>query len=157
MRYFVGKHYHTLDAKGRLSIPSKFRKATGEVLILTRGLDGCLFLYPMERWLRFVDELMTLPATAENPRYFMREVATNANEVTVDSHGRIIVPAELRELAGLEREVVVAGVFDHIEIWNPTKFDEYRAGFGRSFEQVSETLHKIPATKPDDGEEAGKA
>ncbi len=145
MSSFLGKHRHTLDAKGRLSIPSKFRKATGEVFVVTRGLDGCLFLYPMDEWRRLEADLRTLRSTSENPRFFMREIAANASEVTVDSHGRVVIPSELRELAHLDGEVLVVGAFDRIEIWNPERHGTYREGFGLSFEEVSETLWDGPA------------
>jgi len=155
MKYFLGKYYHTLDAKGRLSIPSKFRKATGEVLYLTRGLDRCLFLFPEEEWESFVQELMTLQPTSGDARFFMREIASNATDVSVDSHGRITIPPELRELAGLEGEVLVVGAFDRIEIWNPKRFKSYEDGFGVSFEEVGETLWEKPKKKTQDktGEE----
>jgi len=155
MKHFLGKHYHTLDAKGRLSIPSKFRKATGEILYVTRGLDRCLFLFPEEQWERFVGELMTLQPTSGDARFFMREIASNASDVTVDSHGRITIPPELRELAGLEGEVLVIGAFDRIEIWNPERFRKYRKGFGLSFEEVGETLWEKPRKKTGD-EEGGE-
>ncbi len=151
MKYFLGKYYHTLDGKGRLSIPSKFRKATGEVLYLTRGLDRCLFLFPEEQWESFVQELMTLQPTSGDARFFMREIASNATDVAVDSHGRITVPPELRELAGLEGEVLVIGAFDRIEIWNPGRFKSYGDGFGLSFEEVGETLWEKPRKRPQDG------
>jgi MraZ protein len=138
--HFLGTHRHTLDAKGRLSIPAKFRKATGEVFVVTRGLDDCLFLYPMEAWTKFVEDLMSLRSTSENPRFFMREVAARASEVSVDSHGRIMIPPELRELAGLNRDVLVIGAFERIEIWDPERHEKYREGFGLSFEEAAETL-----------------
>jgi MraZ protein len=144
MKYFLGKYYHTLDAKGRLSIPSKFRKATGEVLYLTRGLDRCLFLFPEEEWESFVGQLMTLQPTSGDARFFMREIASNASDVSVDGHGRITIPQELRDLAGLDGEVLVIGAFDRIEIWNPERFRTYREGFGLSFEEVGETLWEKP-------------
>jgi MraZ protein len=144
MKYFLGKYYHTLDAKHRLSIPSRFRKATGETLYLCRGLDRCLFLFPEEQWERFVSELMTLQLTSADARYFYRAIAPNAIDVTVDGHGRISIPPDLCELADLGGEVLVIGAFDHIEIWNPERFKSYGEDSDLSFEEVAETLWEKP-------------
>ena len=97
MTSFLGTHRHTVDAKGRLSIPSKFRKATGDVFIVTRGLDGCLFLYPKEEWDLIAQKVRSLEWTEDDPRFFAREFAAYAHEMTVDSHGRVMIPQELRD------------------------------------------------------------
>lgn len=150
MTTFLGKHKHTIDAKGRLSIPSKFRKATGEVFVLTLGLDKCLFFYPADEWRNVVKELRTLRFTNRKTRFFTRQIASHACEVTVDGHGRIMVPQELRDLAGLEKDVLVVGAVERIEIWNPDEYAKYNNEFGLTYEQVAETLWEEPETAHDD-------
>jgi len=150
---FLGTYRHTLDSKGRLSIPSKFRKATGEVFVLTLGLDGCLFFYPTEEWKRVQKKLGALSFTSRKTRFFTREIAAHASEVAVDGHGRIVVPQELRELAGLEKDVLVIGAIERIEIWSPERYREYRDGFGMTYEEVAETLWDNPSDTTNDGGE----
>lgn len=140
MASFLGSHRHTLDAKGRLSIPSKFRKAAGDTFVLTLGLDRCLFLFPEAEWRRLERDLRALKFTSKDARFFKREMAANACVVVVDNHGRIVVPAELREQLGLERDVLVIGAFERIEIWSPEGYEQYRSGFGMSYEDVAEML-----------------
>ncbi len=153
MNSFLGTYRHTLDSKGRLSIPSKFRKATGEVFVLTLGLDGCLFFYPTDEWKRVQKKLGSLSFTSRKTRFFTREIAAHACEVTVDGHGRIIVPQELRELAGLEKDILVIGAIERIEIWSPERYREYKDGFGMTYEEVAETLWDNPSDDVNDGGE----
>jgi MraZ protein len=144
MTSFLGRYTHTLDAKGRLSIPSKFRKATGEIFVLTLGLDGCLFFYPREEWQRVESELRGLSFTSRKTRFFKREIASRADEVSVDKHGRIVIPQELRELVGLEKDVLVIGAIERVEFWDPKRHQKYKEEFGLSYEEVAETLWENP-------------
>ncbi len=153
MANFLGKHIHSLDSKGRVSIPSKFRRATGEVFIVTRGLDGCLFLYPRDEWEGVIAKFRSLEWTDDDPRFFSREFTAFASEVIVDSHGRIVIPQELREIAGLEGEALFIGAIDRIEIWHPTSYHEYRKGYKHTLEEASRRLYKGPQPPgPDEGE-----
>ena len=140
MTSFLGTYTHTLDSKGRLSIPSKFRKATGEIFVLTLGLDGCLFFYPQDEWRRVESKLRSLPFTSGRSRFFTREIASQACEVSVDSHGRIVIPQSLRELTGLRKDVLVIGAIERVEFWDPERHRKYKAEFGLSYEEVAETL-----------------
>ncbi len=150
MASFLGTHRHTIDSKGRLSIPSKFRKATGEVFVVTRGLDGCLFLYPKDEWGRLEEKLRSLEWTEDDPRYFTREIAAFASEVTVDGHGRVVIPQELRDLVEIEIEVLVIGAFERIELWDPDNYRVYREGYAHSLEQASARLYgKTPSAEVD--------
>jgi len=142
VRRFLGTYYHTIDAKGRLSIPSVFRRAAGQTLMLSRWHEGCLCLWPMEEWERYAEKLLALHQESSDPRYYMRALALYAAEVKVDTHGRIMIPEYLREFAALERDVVVGGVFNHIEIWNPDRLAKYLDGGKRSFEESSERLYE---------------
>ena len=121
---FMGEYNHTIDAKGRLIIPAKFREALGEEFILTRGLDGCLSIYPMDEWKSFEEKLKALPLTDKNARAFLRFFVAGATSCELDRQGRILVPSTLREFAGLEKEVVLTGSLTRIEIWSKEKWLE---------------------------------
>ena len=97
---FMGEYRHTVDPKGRLIVPSKFRELLGTEFVVTRGLDGCLFVYPMDSWTAYVDKLKKLPLTDKNARLFMRFLIAGANTCELDKQGRILLPATLREFAG---------------------------------------------------------
>ena len=121
----MGEYNHTIDAKGRLIIPAKFREQLGEEFVITKGMDGCLFVYPFEAWQEFEDKLKALPLTVnKEARKFSRFFLAGAATVELDKQGRALVPATLREFAGLDKEVVLAGVLDRIEIWDKDKWHE---------------------------------
>ncbi len=120
---FMGEYNHTIDPKGRLIIPSKFREALGDTFVVTKGLDGCLFVYDNEEWAAFEEKLKSLPLTNKDARKFVRFFLAGAAEAEVDKQGRILVPNVLREFAGLDKEVVLIGVASRIEIWSRERFD----------------------------------
>ena len=119
----MGEYNHTIDAKGRLIIPSKFRELLGEEFVLTRGLDGCLYIYPMDEWESFEMKLRSLPLTNKNARTFTRFFVAGATNCELDKQGRILLPAHLREFAGLEKDVVLVGVGSRVEIWSKDKWE----------------------------------
>ena len=121
---FMGEYNHIIDAKGRLIIPAKFRELLGEEFVLTKGLDGCLFIYPMDEWNAFEEKLRALPLTNKNARTFSRFFVAGATSCELDKQGRILVPATLREFAGLEKDVVLTGNINRIEIWSKEKWNE---------------------------------
>ena len=121
---FMGEYNHIIDAKGRLIIPARFRELLGEEFILTKGLDGCLSIYPMDAWEAFETKLRALPRTNKNARTFTRFFVAGATNCELDRQGRILVPQTLREFAGLEKEVVLTGNLDRIEIWSKEKWSE---------------------------------
>ena len=121
---FMGEYNHIIDAKGRLIIPARFRELLGEEFILTKGLDGCLSIYPMDAWEAFETKLRALPLTNKNARTFTRFFVAGATNCELDKQGRILVPQTLREFAGLEKEVVLTGNLDRIEIWSKAKWSE---------------------------------
>ena len=121
---FMGEYRHTVDPKGRLIVPSKFRELLGTEFVVTRGLDGCLFVYPMDSWTAYVDKLKKLPLTDKNARLFMRFLIAGANTCELDKQGRALIPAKLREYAGLAKETVFVGVLSKIEIWSKERWDE---------------------------------
>ena len=118
---FMGEYSHTIDTKGRLIIPSKFREELGDEFVLTKGLDGCLSIYPMEQWKIFEQKLDALRLSNNTARKFSRFFVAGA---TLDRQGRILVPATLREFAGLEKDVVLTGNLNRIEVWSKAKWSE---------------------------------
>jgi MraZ protein len=124
---FMGEYNHTVDTKGRLIIPSKFRELLGEEFIVTKGLDGCLFVFPQNEWNAFEEKLRTLPLTQKGARQFTRFFVAGATPCELDKQGRILLPATLREFAGLDKDVVLAGMLNRIEIWSKAKWTENNA------------------------------
>ena len=121
---FMGEYNHTIDAKGRLIIPSKFRELLGEEFVLTKGLDGCLSIYPMDEWKAFEEKLRALPLTNKNARTFTRFFVAGATNCELDKQGRSLGPQTLREFAGLEKDVVLTGNLNRIEVWSKEKWSE---------------------------------
>ena len=115
---FMGEYNHSIDAKGRLISPARFRELLGEEFILTKGLDGCLSVYPMDEWKAFEEKLRALPLTNKNARTFTRFFVAGATNCELDKQGRILVPQTLREFAGLDKDVVLTGNLNRIEIWS---------------------------------------
>jgi MraZ protein len=120
---FMGEYIHTIDAKGRIIVPSKFREDLGEEFVITLGLDGCLFAYPNSEWQTFIEKLKTLPGTKE-ARQLQRYFMAGAAECQVDKQGRILIPIRLRESANLEKDIVFVGVLNKIEIWDKERWDK---------------------------------
>ncbi|MDD7403014.1 MAG: division/cell wall cluster transcriptional repressor MraZ [Butyribacter sp.] len=120
---FMGQYEHSIDAKGRTIIPVKYRDDLGETFVVTRGLDGCLFLYPQNEWQNFVDKLQQLPSN-QNTRKIQRQFLSKAMEVTLDKQGRILIPALLRKEAALEKEIAFVGMMNRVEVWDKTRLME---------------------------------
>ena len=121
---FMGEYNHTIDAKGRLIIPSRFRELLGEEFVLTRGLDGCLSIYPMDEWVAFEEKLRALPLTNKDARTFSRFFVAGATTCQLDKQGRILVPQTLRQFAGLDKDVVLTGNLNRIEVWSKEKWSD---------------------------------
>lgn len=119
---FMGQYEHTIDAKGRTIIPAKYREGLGETFIITRGLDGCLYLYPSDAWQEFADKLLSLPSTLQN-RKIQRQFLSKAMEVSLDKQGRILVPALHREMADLEKDVIFVGMMNRVELWDKARYN----------------------------------
>lgn len=124
---FLGRYNHTLDAKGRLAIPARFRDAVADGLVLTRGIDRCLALYPLDAWRPLAEKVSALPISDPDARNFRRLVFAEAADLALDAQGRILVPPELRRYAGLEREALVVGMDTAIEIWSPERWQAVEA------------------------------
>ena len=115
---FMGRYNHTIDPKGRLSIPSKYREVLGDEIVVSKGMDGSLYVYANDDWKVFEGKLASLPLMSEEARQFARFFLSGAQPVTVDKQGRILMPQDLRDFAGLEKDVVLAGMGSRIEIWS---------------------------------------
>lgn len=122
---FLGEYQHSIDAKGRMIVPARFREDLGVRFIVTKGLDHCLFAYPQEEWKIFENKLKQLPLTNAGARKFVRFFFSGAIECELDNQGRIVLPQNLREYAGLQKEVVSIGVNNRVEIWNKESWKAY--------------------------------
>ncbi len=140
---FIGQYSHNLDYKGRLSVPKKFREQLGKQAILTRGLEGCLFLYSKSSWETLTKKLSGLPLTQSDARAFSRYLFAGASLVEFDQLGRIVVPDFLRKEAVLAKEVVLVGVLERIEIWDSQKWVRLQKELQKSGETVAERLSKL--------------
>jgi MraZ protein len=142
---FMGTYNHTIDPKGRLSIPSKYRETLGEEFVVAKGMDGCLFVYANDDWAAFEEKLAQLPMSNKEARMFTRFFLAGAAQVEVDKQGRILLPAPLREFAQLEKDVVLVGVGSRVEIWNRDSWVEENANddmdaIGESMESIGITI-----------------
>ena len=137
---FMGEYSHTIDTKGRLIIPSKFREELGETFVVTKGLDGCLFVFSDEEWKAFEIKLKSLPLTNKNARQFARFFVAGATPSELDKQGRILLPATLREFAGLEKDVVLTGMLNRIEIWSKEKWNENNSLDDVAMDEIAEQM-----------------
>lgn len=137
---FMGEFQHALDDKGRLTIPAKFRDGLGSPFVVTRGLDHCLFAYPLSEWKALEQKLRALPFTRADARAFTRFFFSGAVECEVDRQGRINLPANLREYAHLTKECVVIGVGSRVEIWDKARWEDYIRQQQETFVEIAETI-----------------
>lgn len=133
MPELVGEHHYQVDAKGRISLPTKFREAFEDGVYLTLGQDGCLFAFPRSEWDRRKEEVQALPISDPMNRAYARMFFGNADRVDLDPQGRLVLPRTLRETAHLGRQVAVVGVSDRLEIWDGAEWGRYREAHGGSY------------------------
>ncbi|MBP1041518.1 division/cell wall cluster transcriptional repressor MraZ [Vagococcus sp. BWB3-3] len=136
----MGEFKHNIDAKGRLIMPSKFRDKLGEKFVVTRGMDGCLFGYPQSEWEVLEEKLKEMPLAKKDARTFVRFFYSAATECEIDKQGRINIPQTLRTHANLEKECVVIGVSNRIEIWSQDKWDDFSDEAEANFDELAETM-----------------
>lgn len=137
---FIGEYTHTIDDKGRVAIPMKFRGEIAHGAVVTRGLDNCLFLYPKHEWEKLSDKLGSLPMSKANTRAFVRLMLAGAMEVELDTQGRTVIPDYLRQYAGVKKNIVVAGVLNRLEIWDAHAWEKYKAGTEKESVKIAEEL-----------------
>lgn len=139
----IGEYKHTLDPKKRLSLPSKWRKELGKKIVITRGLDNCLFVYPIREWQTITEKVGRLPLGQADTRSFNRFFLSGAVEAEVDKIGRILVPDFLKDFAKLNTKVVLAGIHNRVEIWDEKKWNEYKKIIEDQADSLAEKLGEI--------------
>jgi MraZ protein len=139
---FIGEYQHALDSKNRMIVPSKFREELSNLFVMTKGLDGCLYAYPMEEWRKLEEKLKSLPMTNKDARAFVRFFFSGAAEIEMDKQGRALIPQNLIEYAGIVKDIVSIGVSTRIEIWSKEKWDEYNEQ-NIDFEEIAEKMSEL--------------
>jgi MraZ protein len=137
---FIGEYSYSLDDKGRVAIPTKFRAALADGLVITRGLDGCLFIYSKKAWEKFVEKISTMPFSKQNARAFARLMMAGAMDLVPDRQGRVVIPGYLRDYAKLKKEVVLAGVLERLELWDAKSWNEYKKKTDSEASNIAENL-----------------
>ncbi|MEA5018132.1 MAG: division/cell wall cluster transcriptional repressor MraZ [Erysipelotrichaceae bacterium] len=137
---FMGQYSHNVDLKGRIIIPAKFREELGNVIVVTRGLDGCLSVYTQKQWQTIYEQLIKLPSTKKESRMYVRTFMANAAECEFDQQGRILLPPALIQAALITKECIVIGSGDHIEIWSKQRWFEFAEVADESLEAIAESL-----------------
>lgn len=140
---FIGEYHHALDNKGRVQIPVKFRTDLLRGAVVTRGLDSCLFVYPKKEWAILADKLAKLPISKANTRAFARLMLAGAMELEIDRQGRALLPEYLRQYASLKKMVVVAGLYNRLEMWDKTVWERYRSGTEKQSGDIAEALGEL--------------
>ena len=139
----IGEYLHTIDPKKRLSIPAKFRKELGTKAVLTRGLDGCLFLFPVNEWEQLAEKLGKLPFGQQDSRGFVRLLLAGASEVEFDQLGRVLIPDFLKDYAALKKDAIIAGLFNKLEVWDETRWVNYKNNLEKNSDRIAEKLGEL--------------
>lgn len=142
-KVFIGEYQYSIDDKGRVSLPVKYRSKFEDGCIVTRGLDHCLWVYTKEDWDKLAEEISNLPITQKNARSFSRLMLSGAVEVKPDKIGRVNLPAYLKEYCGIKNKVIVAGVYNRLEIWPEKQWNEFKKGMEENSEEIAEQLTEI--------------
>ena len=140
---FIGEYEHTLDEKKRVTLPKSFKTGLGKKMVITRGLDNCLFVYPMSAWQKIAERLQDLSFAQADTRGFNRFLLSGAVEVETDAAGRILIPDHHKQFAGLKKTVVFAGVSDRVEVWDVTSWKGYKARIEKNADAMAEKLGEI--------------
>lgn len=140
---FIGEYSHTIDPKKRLALPSKFRGELGSKVVVTRGLDTCLFVYPMKVWEEIAAKLGSMPVGESGTRSFTRMMLAGAADVDLDSQGRILLPEYLKADGGLKKDVTIVGLYNRLEIWDTAKWNKYKALAEKNTGKIAEELGKL--------------
>ena len=140
---FLGEYQHYIDPKGRMAIPAKFRDELKSGAIITRGLDSCLFVFAPKEWEALAQKLVSLPLAQANSRAFIRLMLAGATNVEIDAQGRVLIPDYLRKYAGLKKEVVVAGLYSRIEIWDAEEWERYKTKTEGASQEIAEKMGEL--------------
>ena len=139
---FIGEYNHALDSKSRMIVPAKLREGLGNRFVITKGLDGCLYAYPLEEWKILENKLKTLPLTNKDARAFVRFIFSGACEIELDKQFRGLIPQNLKEYAGIEKDIVNIGVLSRVEIWSKEKWNEYNNS-DVDFDSIAEKMNDL--------------
>lgn len=137
---FIGEYNHSLDDKGRLAIPAKFRAVLKKGAVVTKGLDNCLFLYSKEQFKKIAQKFAALPISQAKARAFSRHMLAGAMDVDFDNQGRVTLPEYLRQFSGLKKGVIVAGLYNHLEIWDQDAWNKYKQAAEENSNSIAEEL-----------------
>lgn len=140
---FIGEYHHSVDGKGRMAVPAKFRERLKKGAVVTKGLDNCLVIYPQKAWEALAEKLSSLPISQANTRAFSRLMLAGAMDIELDKQGRMIIPEYLRKYGSLKKKVVVAGLFNRLEIWDEKKWESYRSKTEQSSNKIAEQLGEL--------------
>ena len=140
---FLGEYSHTIDDKGRLAVPAKWREQLAGGVIVTRGLDGCLFLYTRTEWEKLAEKLAALPISHKQSRAFARLMLAGAWDAEIDSQGRIMIPEYLRTFAALGKHITIAGLYNRVELWNEDAWHSYRQHAEAASETIAESMSEL--------------
>lgn len=139
---FIGEYQHALDSKNRIIVPAKLRESLGNKFVITKGLDGCLYAYPLEGWKILEEKLKTLPLTNKDARAFVRFFFSGACEIELDKQSRGLIPQNLKEYAGIEKEIVSIGVLSRVEIWSKENWTKYNES-DIDFDSIAEKMNDL--------------
>ena len=140
---FIGEYHHSVDDKGRMAVPAKFRGKLQKGAVVTKGLDNCLVIYPKTEWEQLAQKLSSLPISQANTRAFSRLMLAGAMDIELDKQGRMIIPEYLRKYGNLEKKVVVAGLYNRLEIWDKDAWEAYRTDTEAESNQIAEQLGEL--------------
>jgi len=140
---FIGEYLHSIDLKGRVIIPSKFREYLGGYFVMTKGLDNCLFVYPKTEWSNFESKLRQLPITSKDARTFARVFFAGASECELDKQGRVTIPQNLREHGKIDKDVVIIGVSTRLEIWSKEEWENYNETSHLNYDDIAEKMAQL--------------
>jgi MraZ protein len=140
---FIGEYSHSIDPKKRLAVPSKFRGELKNKVVITRGLDKCLFVYPLKTWSEIAGKLGSLPVGESSTRSFIRLMLAGAADAEIDKQGRILVPDYLKNYAGLDRNVIITGVYNRLEVWDEKQWNDYKQKAEKNTDEIAEQLGKL--------------
>ena len=143
MSMFIGEYHHSLDDKGRVGMPAKFREDLGVVFYITKGMDSCLFVYDKEEWEKAEEKINNLRLTRKDARAFSRLFFAGASQQSLDKQGRVVIPQNLREYADLSRDVVIIGVSNRVEIWDREKWEAYNSSEEFTYDALADHMDDI--------------
>ena len=140
---FIGEYNHNLDEKGRLAVPVKFRNDLKKGAVVTKGLDGCLFLYTINEWKTLAEKLSKLPISQSGTRAFARLMLAGAMDTQIDKQGRIVIPDYLRKYAKMKKKIIISGLYNRLEIWDESSWEKYKKKTEKESEDIAEKLGEL--------------